>query len=344
MGMTAFILAGSIHEFSHAISAYRLGDTTARDSGRLTLNPLVHMDIFGSVLFPLVGAISGFPIIGWMKPVPVNPLHFRKPSRGQAVTALAGPFSNLLQAAFVLIILKLLIMFLPLELLGTSPVITLIIKFLSTYFSINILLMVFNLLPVPPLDGGWILRHVLPGRMQEQFDRIYPFGTIFLLLLVFTGGLQILLGPFLAFIHIIIGLLFTMNIVFVCLPFVVLAGITAYFFRQDLKLTLHRLRHSRKFADKGVIRVAPGAAAKKRRALVLKQGGMLLKKLRQGERLDARDEIALFDIKNSRKRNAIICTDNEFDIGNSRCQKCDGLANCFYTFLEQAKNGAYENT
>ncbi len=344
IGMAAFILAGSIHEFAHAISAYNLGDTTAKDNGRLTLNPLPHIDIIGSILFPLIGAVSHMPIIGWMKPVPVNPLNFRRPSEGQAITSLAGPFSNLLQASFVLIILKLLIMLVPLELLSTSAIFDVVFKFLGAYLSINVLLMVFNLLPVPPLDGGWILRHVLPGRMQDQFDRIYPFGIFFLLMLMAVGGLRIILQPFLYLVNQATKLLFTMHIGFVCIPFLVLSGIVALFFRQELKLLVHRIRHRSKFKVKARRTPVADAVGKKRRVLVLKQGERLLKKLELGQRFDALDEISLLEIKNSRKRNADLCAEKTPDMRTQRCRKCDALAACLHDYIEREKTKVYENT
>jgi len=342
MGMTAFILAGSIHEFAHAFSAYHLGDTTAKDNGRLTMNPLAHIDIFGSIFFPLVGAFSGFPVIGWMKPVPVNPLNFRKPSQGQALSALAGPFSNLLQASFMVIVLKLYFVIFSLALLGSNVIIMLIYRFLVTYFGINILLMIFNLLPVPPLDGGWILRHALPGRMQQQFDRIYPFGMILLLLLVFTGGLKILFKPFIDFIAYAPVIIITTPLWLVCIPFIVLTGITIFFFREEVKLLFYRIRQRSKFKEAKKKKAVTNPNDKKQRELIIKDGEKLLAKLDQGEHLDAFDEISLLTIKNARKRNTPICTDYKFEIADQRCKKCDALPNCLFKSLEEVKSKVYE--
>src|SRR4030043_1127814 len=106
-GMSLFLISGSIHEFFHAFSAYVLGDDTAKRDGRLTINPVYHIDIIGSIIFPLIGAFTGMKIIGWMKPVPVNPMNFKNPSKGHAITSFAGPFSNFMQASFGIIIFKL---------------------------------------------------------------------------------------------------------------------------------------------------------------------------------------------------------------------------------------------
>jgi Zn-dependent protease len=338
MGMTAFILAGSLHEFAHASSAYHMGDTTAKDNGRLTLNPLAHIDIFGSVFFPIMGALSGFPVIGWMKPVPVNPLNFRKPSRGQALSAFAGPFCNLLQASFLAIVLKLFFIIFPVALLESNVIIMLIYRFLVTYFGINILLMIFNLLPVPPLDGGWILRHVLPGRIQEQFDRIYPYGIILLFLLVFTGGLGILLQPFIDFIHYAPVLIIRLPFWLVSIPFIVAIGITIFFFRTELKLLVHRTRYRSKFKGAPKKRMVTGSNYKKQNELIIKDGEKLLRKLYQGESLDALDEISLLTIKNAQKRSPHICSDYEFGINNQHCKKCEALPNCLFKALESYKN------
>jgi Zn-dependent protease len=341
ISMAAFILAGSIHEFAHAYSAHYLGDTTPKNSGRLTLNPLAHIDIFGSILFPLLGAFSNFPVIGWMRPVPVNPLNFRKPSKGQAISAFAGPFSNLLQASFILVIIKLLLMIFSLT--SSNIIVSLVLQFFLAYFGINILLAVFNLLPVPPLDGGWILRHVLPGRMQEQFDRIYPYGIILLFILVFTGGLRVLLSPFINLIEYIFALILITNLAIVCIPFLVLASMAVLFLRDDIKLLFHRLRHhSRVYQPKN--RFKPkGAKNKKQRDFAIKAGSELLEKLQRGERLNALDELALFNIKNFRLRNAQICHDNEFKAENSRCKRCDALPNCLYQSIEAARAKVYED-
>lgn len=191
IGLAAFIISGSVHEFSHAFAAWKLGDDTAKRSGRLTLNPIAHIDIFGSIAFPLFGAFTGFAVIGWMKPIPVNRQYLRNPSRDHALTAFAGPFSNFLQASFWLILLKLLVD------IGARPEGwgTYVYLIVERFFVINLYLMIFNLLPMPPLDGGWILRHFLPAKGKEFYDQYIKYGFIILFALLFIGGLRLLFTP-----------------------------------------------------------------------------------------------------------------------------------------------------
>ena len=145
------IVSLSVHEAAHAWTADRLGDPTARLLGRLTVNPLKHIDVIGTVVFPLLAIISGLPILGWAKPVPVNPNNLREPRRDFAVVAVAGPISNLLLAMAAAIVLKVMIA------AGAGPSFGLMVVARA-----NVLLAVFNLLPVPPLDGGNVLAGIVP--------------------------------------------------------------------------------------------------------------------------------------------------------------------------------------
>lgn len=202
-----FIISASTHEYSHARSAYKLGDLTAERLGRLTLNPLAHIDILGSVILPIMAAFTGIPVIGWMKAVPVNPYNFEKPEKGQAIVSFAGPFANLIIATFAFFTIKLLTMNvggMPLiyKIITTlnigqnelaMTVIAIIISFLWLFYIINIMLMFFNLLPFPPLDGGWILRFLLPMEGKRVYDKIYPYGFLILYALLFFGLLRTVL-------------------------------------------------------------------------------------------------------------------------------------------------------
>jgi Zn-dependent protease len=175
-----FLFAICVHESAHAWTAWRLGDPTARMLGRVTLNPVAHIDLIGTVLLPAMALLYHFPMIGWAKPTPVDPRNFRNPMRDDILTSLAGPASNFLIAVVSVIALRLVIMF---EGPGavSQPLATLL--FLS--MEINVLLGVFNLIPVPPLDGSHVLRHLLPDSALRIYDTIGMFGLI---LLFVAGG------------------------------------------------------------------------------------------------------------------------------------------------------------
>ena len=173
----------SIHEAAHAWTAEKLGDNTARLLGRITLNPLAHIDWIGTVLFPLLALWSGLPLLGWAKPVPVNPRNLRHPRRDFAVIALAGPVSNVLQALAAAAVLH--AIWDPAE-----PSRYLLFGVLGKFVQLNIFLAVFNMIPVPPLDGGNVLGGLLPEPMARGFDALRPYGIIIIYALLFTGVLE----------------------------------------------------------------------------------------------------------------------------------------------------------
>jgi Zn-dependent protease len=187
------IVSLSIHEAAHAWTADRLGDPTARRLGRVSLNPLVHVDPLGTVVLPLIAAISRFPIIGWAKPVPVDARNFRDPRRDFVLVAAAGPISNLIQAVIAAVAFRMLYSSLSEDVSGVS----LGMRLLFYGVDINVLLALFNLIPVPPLDGGNVLAGLLPPRAAVTFVQMRRYGFLVLYALMLTGVLSaILLPPF----------------------------------------------------------------------------------------------------------------------------------------------------
>ena len=171
---------------AHAWTADRLGDPTARLLGRVSFNPIVHADPIGTVLFPLLAIIGNVPIIGWAKPVPVVISRLRRQRRDYVLVAAAGPASNLVLAVVASLILAVL----PISpvVLGESNVSAPIAALLSFAVRLNLLLAVFNMLPIPPLDGGNVLSGLLPKRFASVLDQVRPYGFLLLYALLFTNG------------------------------------------------------------------------------------------------------------------------------------------------------------
>jgi Zn-dependent protease len=183
----------TVHEMAHAWTADSLGDPTARLLGRVSLNPLVHADPIGTIIFPLVAMISGAPLLGWAKPVPVNARQLRSPRRDYILVAAAGPASNLLMAFTA----ALLLMILPVspQTLGEPNVTVPLATILSLAIQLNVLLAVFNMIPIPPLDGGNVLAGLLPVTLALSFNRIRPYGFILLYALILTNGFDYIVVP-----------------------------------------------------------------------------------------------------------------------------------------------------
>ena len=180
----------TVHEAAHAWSADRLGDPTARALGRVSLNPLVHIDPVGTVLFPVIALFTGLPVLGWAKPVPVNTRNLRGDWKQKyMVIAAAGPASNLALAALAAVALR--------AAGGGDAVLAgaPLVGLLQTAVLINVLLAVFNMIPVPPLDGGNVLSGLLRGPAGQAFDRLRPYGFLILYGLMFTGMLTTLITP-----------------------------------------------------------------------------------------------------------------------------------------------------
>jgi len=190
-----------IHELAHGSVAYSLGDPTAKYAGRLTLNPLKHLDLFGSIFLPLILFISGSPIlVGWAKPVPINPYNFKDQKWGSLKVSIAGPLSNIILAIFFGLIVR----FIPYELFSFDPRLILMHSFLIRIVEINLILAIFNLVPIPPLDGSWILFSFLPEKFEKIKIFLHQYGIFILILFIFSGGLQIL-GKIVRFVNYLIS-------------------------------------------------------------------------------------------------------------------------------------------
>ncbi len=187
-----------VHEFAHAYVAYKLGDSTARYQGRLTLNPLSHLDPIGTLMLVFVG-------VGWAKPVPINPRNFQNPKLGMALSSLAGPVSNLILGLVLMIIYKLMV---TAGLISGSSALFMVSTILSIMISTNVYLAVFNLLPIPPLDGSRLLFYFLPERYYFQIMRYERFIFMGVFFLLWTGALSV---PLRFVTNILIGLLDTMT-------------------------------------------------------------------------------------------------------------------------------------
>jgi len=208
--IAALVFSAIIHEYAHGWVAHKLGDDTAKDAGRLTLNPLSHLDPLGSVLVPLILALTKAPFfIAWAKPVPYNPYNLRDPKYGDLKVALGGPGANFLAAAFF----GLLARFLPLSMAAKTSLISAFLSgdsqallsgvagnFFASLFAlsavicfVNLILMIFNLIPLPPLDGSKILLTFLPQRLRTGYYRLEPYGFFIVLALVWLGLINIIL-------------------------------------------------------------------------------------------------------------------------------------------------------
>lgn len=207
--VVAFLFAISVHESAHAYLAWRCGDPTARMLGRVTLNPIKHIDPWGTVIIPAICIATGFPVIGWAKPTPVNTRNFKNVVRSDILTSMAGPISNLLVATAATLLLLVISLTLPNGrllvhaiaqgmIIGASSPLVPICLLLYWFMLINVLLAVFNVIPIPPLDGSHVLRHFIPPSMLRAYEIA---GTVGFLLLFLVGGrvLMIMMSPFIQF-------------------------------------------------------------------------------------------------------------------------------------------------
>lgn len=178
------IFSLSVHEAAHAWSASQLGDDTAKRLGRVTLNPIVHADPIGTLLLPLIAMVSGAPVIGWAKPTPVNTRNLRQPRRDHILVTAAGPISNLVIAIAAAAAMR----------IGATAG-SLSDLLIYEALTLNVLLAVFNMLPIPPLDGGQIMMALLPRGVAMRLGFLYEYGFLILMGLLVTGVLGYLIGP-----------------------------------------------------------------------------------------------------------------------------------------------------
>ena len=186
VSLAIFFSAVVIHEFAHAFAAYHLGDTTAQRMGRLTLNPLAHIDPFGTILLPIMLITLHSPVLfGWAKPVPINFSSLKNPKRDMIWVGFAGPAANFLLAFTATLFLK----------IGSYDPGTLVASVVGYLITINIVLAVFNLIPIPPLDGSRVLMGLLPTPLAIAVSRLEPYGFILLFALLYIGLFDKIVWP-----------------------------------------------------------------------------------------------------------------------------------------------------
>ena len=187
LGFGVLLISLTIHEAAHAWSADKLGDPTARMLGRVSLNPIVHIDPIGTLLLPIIATLTGLPLIGWAKPVPVAVRNLRNPRRDFMIVAAAGPISNILQAIVASLVFR--------AVLSAGVGQPLVLSVLGEAVLVNLMLAFFNLIPVPPLDGGNVALGLLPPRVAALYGQVSQYGFLILYALMYTGTASAIIFP-----------------------------------------------------------------------------------------------------------------------------------------------------
>jgi Zn-dependent protease len=201
------LFAITVHEASHGLAALKKGDPTAYQLGRITLNPIRHIDPVGTILLPLILIIMGAPPFGWAKPVPVNPLNLKNPRKDNLIISIAGPASNISVALIAFVILKILMALDPRLFYaggGISSLLSPLVTIVYYTIVINVILAFFNLIPIPPLDGSGVVMGLISEEAAQKYEQIRPYGFFILILLIMTGFIGRILGVVLRIVNALI--------------------------------------------------------------------------------------------------------------------------------------------
>lgn len=303
-----FIISGTFHEVLHGWSAFRLGDSTAHNLGRINLNPLAHIDPIGTVLFPLINLFYGGFLIGWMKPVPVVPWNLRNPRKDFLLVSLAGPFANIFLGATGVLIASVL----PFSLKLSYPV---VVRFMEYWITINFFLAIFNLLPIPPLDGSSIVDFVRKDARESYHSQGF-LGIIVLYAILFSGGFR-LIGQ---------------GVVFVAVFLLSHPLFNGVLLSVLLGLLLLFLAHT---APRTKTRRSPPANQELKEHF--ERARRIAGLLRRGEEISPSDREILEALKRDRGDGKPLCSSLSFHERNSLCPPCPNFKRCLLRFIEEKR-------